>query len=173
MSIYVFPLSHQAGTIWRHTCSSRTCFSATDAALRFYSPFYSCRAIQIGRLLWYFLRRRWESLCKKSIHWQTCPVCFLRSILLLILINPWINNNPRISILVCSAWAYSNGCKSLTSPNSGNRIANSKGVHCEVESERSWRQTSDLTYRNFIQGIWPWMRLQDKSKSHSYSEWLV
>ena len=32
---------------------------------------------------------------------------------------------------------YSNGCKSLTSPNSGNRIANSKGVHCEVESERS------------------------------------
>ena len=48
---------------------------------------------------------------------------------------------------------YSNGCKSLTSPNSGNCIANSKGVHCEVESERSWRQTSDLTYRNFIQGI--------------------
>ena len=72
---------------------------------------------------------------------------------------------------VCSAWAYSNGCKSLTSPNSGNRIANSKGVHREVESERSWRQTSDLTYRNFIQGIWPWMRLQDKSKSHSYSEY--
>ena len=52
--------------------------------------------------------------------------------------------------LVCSAWAYSNGCKSLTSPNSGNCIANSKGVHCEVESERSRRQTSDLTYRNFI-----------------------
>ena len=49
--------------------------------------------------------------------------------------------------------AYSNGCKSLTSPNSGNRIANSKGVHREVESERSWRQTSDLTHRNFIQGI--------------------
>ena len=48
---------------------------------------------------------------------------------------------------------YSNGCKSLTSPNSGNRIANSKGVHREVESERSWRQTSDLTHRNFIQGI--------------------
>ena len=52
--------------------------------------------------------------------------------------------------LVCLAWTYSNGCKSLTSPNSGNCIANSKGVHCEVESERSWRQTSDLTYRNFI-----------------------
>ena len=52
--------------------------------------------------------------------------------------------------LVCSAWAYSNGCKSLTSPNGRNCIANSKGVHCEVESERSWRQTSDLTYRNFI-----------------------
>lgn len=59
----------------------------------------------------------------------------------------------RLLLFVCSAWAYSNGCKSLTSPNSGNRIANSKGVHREVESERSWRQTSDLTYRNFIQGI--------------------
>ena len=80
---------------------------------------------------------------------------------------------PLFGIFVWLACVLSNGCKSLTSPNSGNRIANSKGVHREVESERSWRQTSDLTYRNFIQGIWPWMRLQDKSKSHSYSEWLV
>ncbi len=36
------------------------------------------------------------------------------------------------------------------SPNSGNYIAKGKGVHREVESERSRRQTSDLTYRNFI-----------------------
>ena len=50
-------------------------------------------------------------------------------------------------MFVRSAWALSNGCKSLTSPNSGNCIANSKGVHCEVESERSWRQT-------FERGIW-------------------
>nr|DAZ15453.1 MAG TPA: hypothetical protein [Caudoviricetes sp.] len=47
----------------------------------------------------------------------------------------------------------SNGCKSLVSPNSGNYLANGKGVHRELESERSRRQTSDLTYRNFIQGI--------------------
>ena len=46
-----------------------------------------------------------------------------------------------------------NGCKSLVSPNSGNYIAKSKGVHREVKSEGSWRQTSDLTNRNFIQGI--------------------
>lgn len=39
------------------------------------------------------------------------------------------------------------------SPNSGNYIAKSKGVHCEVKSKGSWRQTSDLTNRNFIQGI--------------------
>ena len=52
--------------------------------------------------------------------------------------------------LVCSARALSNGCKSRVSPNSGNYIAKGKGVHREVKSERSRRQTSDLTYRNFI-----------------------
>ena len=51
---------------------------------------------------------------------------------------------------VCSAWALSNGCKSRVSPNSGNYIAQGKGVHRELESERSRRQTSDLTDRNFI-----------------------
>ena len=147
MSVNAFPLSPQAGTTWRHAYSSHIYFSAKGASLNSCSPSSFCRTIQIGRNLCFIYRRRNR--------------------------NPWINNSPRISILVCSAWAYSNGCKSLTSPNSGNRIANSKGVHREVESERSWRQTSDLTHRNFIQGIWPWMRLQDKSKSHSYSEWLV
>ena len=55
--------------------------------------------------------------------------------------------------VVCSARALSNGCKSRVSPNSGNYIAKGKGVHREVKSERSRRQTSDLTDRNFIQGI--------------------
>ena len=55
--------------------------------------------------------------------------------------------------VVCSARALSNGCKSRVSPNSGNYIAKGKGVHRELESERSRRQTSDLTNRNFIQGI--------------------
>ena len=58
-----------------------------------------------------------------------------------------------VSSVVCSARALSNGCKSRVSPNSGNYIAKGKGVHRELESERSRRQTSDLTYRNFIQGI--------------------
>ena len=57
------------------------------------------------------------------------------------------------SIVVCSARALSNGCKSRVSLNSGNYIAKGKGVHREVKSERSRWQTSDLTYRNFIQGI--------------------
>ena len=51
---------------------------------------------------------------------------------------------------VCSARALSNGCKSRVSPNSWNYIAKSKGVHRKVKSEGSWRQTSDLTNRNFI-----------------------
>jgi len=33
---------------------------------------------------------------------------------------------------------------------SAEHIAKSKGVHCEVESEGSWRQTSGLTNRNHI-----------------------
>ena len=75
--------------------------------------------------------------------------------------------------LVRSAWALSNVYKSLSHPNSGKAIAQGKGVHREVESEGSRRQTSGPTNRNFIQGIWPWMRLPNKSKSHSYSERLV
>ena len=56
MSVNVFPLSHQAGTIGRHAYSNHICFSAKGASLRFYSPSCFCRAIQIGRLLWDILR---------------------------------------------------------------------------------------------------------------------
>lgn len=35
-------------------------------------------------------------------------------------------------------------------PDSGKCLANSKGVHYEMESEGSWRQTSGLTHRNLI-----------------------
>ena len=52
--------------------------------------------------------------------------------------------------LVCSAPALSNGRKSRVSPNSGNYIAKGKGVHRELESERSRRANTDLTNRNFI-----------------------
>ena len=62
-------------------------------------------------------------------------------------------DSPELFLIVCSARALSNGCKSRVSPNSGNYIAKGKGVHREVKSERSRRQTSDLTNRNFIQGI--------------------
>ena len=30
-----------------------------------------------------------------------------------------------------------------------------------------------LTYRNFMHGILLWLRMLNKSKSNSYSEWLV
>src|SRR5699024_3512756 len=54
--------------------------------------------------------------------------------------------------LVRPAWANSNGCKSQVRPCSGKHIANSKGVHSDVESEGSFRQTSGLTIRNHIRG---------------------
>ena len=65
MSINAFPLSPQAGTTWRHAYSNYICFSAKGASLRFYSPSFFCRTIQIGRLLWYILRRWWKLLCQK------------------------------------------------------------------------------------------------------------
>lgn len=65
MSINIFPLSHQVGTIGRHAYSNHICFPAKGASLRSCSPSSFCRAIQIGRLHWYILRRWWQSWCQK------------------------------------------------------------------------------------------------------------
>ena len=56
----------------------------------------------------------------------------------------------KMAFSVRPARTYSNGCKSPSRPDSGKATAESKGVHCEVESEGSFRQTSDPTYRNLI-----------------------
>ena len=56
-------------------------------------------------------------------------------------------------LFVRPARTYSNGCKSPSRPNSGKATAESKGIHREVESEGSRRQTSDLTYRNLIRRL--------------------
>ena len=47
-----------------------------------------------------------------------------------------------------------------------------KGVHREVESEESWRQSSGLTNRNHIR-LQLGIRLHNKSKSNNYSELIV
>ena len=57
------------------------------------------------------------------------------------------------AFFVRPARTYSNGCKSPSRPNSGKATAESKGIHREVESEGSRRQTSDLTYRNLIRRL--------------------
>ena len=115
----------------------------------------------------------------KVVDWQQTIVTFLTIILKLHTVrhkrvggkHQWLVFTSYS--IVRSAWALSNGCKSRVSPNSGNRIAQGKGVHREVGSEGSRRQTSGLTNRNFIQGIWPWVRLLCKPKPDSYSERLV
>ena len=53
-------------------------------------------------------------------------------------------------MLVRPAWAYSNGCKSLSRPDNGKATAKDKGVRGDAESEGSRRQTSALTDRNMI-----------------------
>ncbi len=52
--------------------------------------------------------------------------------------------------LVRPARVYSNGCKSLTHPDSGKCLANAKGVPREMESEGSRRQNSGLRNTNII-----------------------
>ena len=111
---------------------------------------------EIGMYLsdWFYPRQQIEPTKREKDYWNTII--------------------PKVLFcVVCSARTLSNGCKSRVSPNSGNYIAKGKGVHRELESERSRRQTSDLTYRNFIQGIWPWVRLLPRPKPYSYSERLV
>lgn len=43
--------------------------------------------------------------------------------------------------------------KSLTCPSNGKRIAKDKGVHREVESEGSWKQSSNPRNTNIIRRI--------------------
>ena len=61
--------------------------------------------------------------------------------------------------------------KVLSAPGSGKHIAKGKGVHREVESEGSPRQTLGLTNRNHIrQGRR--IRLPHKLKSNNYTEYV-
>ena len=59
-------------------------------------------------------------------------------------------NTGLSPLFVRPAWAYSNGCKSLSRPDNGKATAKDKGVRGDAESEGSRRQTSALTDRNMI-----------------------
>ena len=74
--------------------------------------------------------------------------------------------------MVRPVWAQSNRWKSVTRPGSGKCVAKSKGVHREVESEESFRQSSGLTNRNHIR-LQLGIRLPYKLKSNNYSELIV
>ena len=55
-------------------------------------------------------------------------------------------------IFVRPARTYSNGCKSPNRPDSGKVTAKGKGVHREVESEGSRRQTVGPMNKNLVEG---------------------
>ena len=59
----------------------------------------------------------------------------------------------------------------LSVPGSGKHIVKGKGVHREVESEGSPRQTLGLTNRNHIRQLRR-ISLLDKVKSGSYTEYV-
>ena len=58
-------------------------------------------------------------------------------------------------ISVRPARTYSNGCKSPNLPDSGKVTAKGKGVHREVESEGSRRQTVGPMNKNLVEGWKP------------------
>lgn len=58
----------------------------------------------------------------------------------------------------------------LTEPNNRNPLAESKGVHREVESEGSRRQKFDKTNRNLIQGLFSWVIELRIKTPDSYTE---
>ena len=61
--------------------------------------------------------------------------------------------------------------KVLSVPGSGKHIAKGKGVHREVESEVSPRQTLGPTNRNHIRQVRR-IRLPNKLKSNNYTEYV-
>ena len=93
MSVNVFPLSHQVGTIWRHTCSSHTCFPPKvplcNPALHPASVAPFKQADYTGTFYDDGDNRDAKSHRLRNL----CFIYRRRNR------NPWINNNPRISIL--------------------------------------------------------------------------
>ena len=59
-------------------------------------------------------------------------------------------NTGLFPLFVRPAWAYSNGCKSLSRPDNGKATAKDKSVRGDAESEGSRRQASALSDRNMI-----------------------
>ena len=72
------------------------------------------------------------------------------------------------SIAVRPARTYSNGRKSPNRPDSGKVTAKGKGVHREVESEGSRRQTVGPMNKNLVEGWKAGVMLQRKQKPDNY-----
>ena len=59
-------------------------------------------------------------------------------------------NTGFFPLFVRPAWAYSNGCKSLSRPDNGKATAKDKGVRGDAESEGSRRQKVGPMYKNLV-----------------------
>ena len=70
--------------------------------------------------------------------------------------------------LVRPARTYSNGRKSPNRPDSGKVTAKGKGVHREVESEGSRRQTVGPMNKNLVEGWKAGVMLHLKQKPDNY-----
>ena len=73
--------------------------------------------------------------------------------------------------VVRPAWVHSNGCKSRARLDSRKSTAEGKGVRRETESEGSHRQTSGLTDRNLIQGLYAMGKTATQAEAQYCPKW--
>ena len=84
-------------------------------------------------------------------------------------INPSCGSLLRYrTLLVRPARTYSNGRKSPNRPDSGKVTVKGKGVHREVESEGSRRQTVGPMNKNLVEGWKAGVMLLEKQKPDNY-----
>ena len=81
---------------------------------------------------------------------------------------PQVSALPPTLSFVRPARTYSNGRKSTNRPDSGKVTAKGKGVHREVESEGSRRQTVGPMNKNLVEGWKAGVMLLTKQKPDNY-----
>ena len=86
-------------------------------------------------------------------------------------INPGLHTWSRDYVVVRPAWVHSNGCKSRARLDSRKSTAEGKGVRRETESEGSHRQTSGLTDRNLIQGLYAMGKTATQAEAQYCPKW--
>ena len=127
----------------------------------YFLPISARNAIFVHQIIQYFADSIWNTFQSQSSQpSSTCPKELYAT-----------GAQPGafpVRILVRPARTYSNGRKSPNRPDSGKVTAKGKGVHREVESEGSRRQTVGPMNKNLVEGWKAGVMLLEKQKPDNY-----